>query len=194
MKTLNCQSIQLLADLEQKFILKAYSPSTVKYYTSSLTQFLAFFEIRNEEIEAFVNHQITKYRISESAQITLINEIKAYYEHVLGKERTVYEIQRPKNSLTLPNILIQEEVKGILHSVDNLKHRAVLMLIYSAGLSISEAMKLRNRYIHLDEGYNQYSGRPFRKVIRIPGRQCIPYDIYAIRFRTVNMTKLLVHI
>ena len=120
-KTLNAQSIQALADLEQKLILKAYSPSTVKNYASSLTQFLAFFESRNikdvtkEEIEAFVYHQITKYKISESAQNTLINAIKAYYEHVLGRERTIYEIQRPKKSMTLPNILSQEEVKAILH-------------------------------------------------------------------------------
>lgn len=158
-KTLNEQSIQALADLEQKLILKAYSPSTVKNYASSLTQFLAFFESRDvkdltkEEIEAFVYHQITKYKISESAQNTLINAIKAYYEHVLGRERTVYEIQRPKKSMNLPNILSQEEIKGILGSVENLKHRTVLMLIYSAGLRIGEAIKLRVRDIHSDEGY-----------------------------------------
>ena len=155
---MNAQSIQALVDLEQKLIPKAYSPSTVKNYASSLTQFLAFFESRNildvskEEIEAFVYRQITKYKISESAQNTLLNAIKAYYEHVLGKERTVYEIQRPKKSLTLPNILSQEEVKRILQSVDNIKHRAVLMFIYSAGLRISEAIKLRNSDIHSDEG------------------------------------------
>jgi site-specific recombinase XerD len=125
-----------------------------RLYTSALSQFLSFFESRDirditkEEIEAFVYHQITKYGISESAQNTLINAIKAYFEHVLGRERTVYEIQRPKRSLTLPNILSKEEVKDILGSVENLKHRTILMLIYSAGLRISEAINLRNRDIH----------------------------------------------
>lgn len=158
-----------MADLEQKLVLKAYSPSTVKNYTSSLTQFLSFFESRNirditkEEIEAFVYHQITKYGISESAQNTLINAVKAYYEHVLGRERTVYEIQRPKRSLTLPNILSKEEVKAILGSVENLKHRTVLMLIYSAGLRISEAINLRNRDIHSDEGYIFIKGAKNKK-------------------------------
>jgi site-specific recombinase XerD len=168
-KTLNERSLQALADLEQKLILKAYSPSTVKNYASSLTQFLAFFESRDvkdlnkEEIEAFVYHQITKYKISESAQNTLINAIKAYYEHVLGRERTVYEIQRPKKSMTLPNILSQEEIKGILGSVENLKHRTVLMLIYSAGLRISEAINLRSRDIHSDEGYIFIKGAKGKK-------------------------------
>ena len=168
-KTLNEQSVQALADLEQKLVLKAYSPSTVKNYASSMTQFLSFFESRNlpditkEEIEAFVYHQITKYNISESAQNTLINAIKAYFEHVLGRERTVYEIQRPKRSLTLPNILSKEEVKAILKSAENLKHRTVLMLIYSAGLRISEAINLRNRDIHSDEGYIFIKGAKNKK-------------------------------
>nr|MBI1231504.1 tyrosine-type recombinase/integrase [Cytophagales bacterium] len=168
-KTLNEQSVQALADLEQKLVLKAYSPSTVKNYASALSQFLSFFEsrdirdIRKEEIEAFVYHQITKYGISESAQNTLINAIKAYFEHVLGRERTVYEIQRPKRSLTLPNILSKEEVKDILGSVENLKHRTILMLIYSAGLRISEAINLRNRDIHSDEGYIFIKGAKNKK-------------------------------
>ena len=168
-KCLNHQSMQVLAEMEQKLTLKAYSPSTIKNYASSLSQFLGFFESRDlkditkEEIEAFVYHQITKYKISESAQNTLINAIKAYYEHVLGRERTIYEIQRPKKSLTLPNILSQEEVKAILHSVDNLKHWAILMLIYSAGLRISEAIKLRIRDIHSDEGYIFIKGAKNKK-------------------------------
>lgn len=105
-KNLNEQFIQALADLTQKLTLKAYSPSTIKNYTSSLSQFLSFFESRDlrqitkEEIEGFLYHQLTKYKISESAQNTLINAIKAYYEPVLGRERTVYDIQRPKKSYT----------------------------------------------------------------------------------------------
>ncbi len=83
----------------------------------------------------------------------MINAIKAYDEHVLGRERTIYKIQRPKKSMNLPNILSEEEIKGILRSVDNLKLRTVLMLIYSSGLRISEAIKLRVRDIYSDEGY-----------------------------------------
>ncbi|WP_373395790.1 site-specific integrase [Algoriphagus halophilus] len=168
-KKLNKTSEAILLALRQKLILKAFSPSTVNGYCSALKPFLSFFESRElkdlskEEIESFVYHQISKYKISESAQNTLINAIKAYYEHVLGRERTVYEIQRPKKSVTLPNILSQEEIKSILQSVENLKHRTVLMLIYSAGLRISEAIKLRVRDIHSDEGYIFIKGAKGKK-------------------------------
>lgn len=116
-KILNAASCEVLMDLEQKLTLKAFSRSTIKSYCSAMKPFLSFFESRSlkelskEDIESFVFHQISKYKISESAQNTLINAIKAYYEHVLGRERTIYEIQRPKKSLTLPNILSQEEIK-----------------------------------------------------------------------------------
>lgn len=168
-KKLNKTSEAILLALRQKLILKAFSPSTVNGYCSALKPFLSFFESRElkdlskEDIESFVYHQISKYKISESAQNTLINAIKAYYEHVLGRERTVYEIQRPKKSVTLPNILSQEEIKSILQSVENLKHRTVLMLIYSAGLRISEAIKLRVRDIHSDEGYIFIKGAKGKK-------------------------------
>ncbi|MBN7817281.1 tyrosine-type recombinase/integrase [Algoriphagus pacificus] len=47
----------------------------------------------------------------------------------------------------------QEEVKAILQSIDCLRRWAELMLIFSAGLRISKAVKLRIRNIHSDEGY-----------------------------------------
>ncbi|WP_268036807.1 tyrosine-type recombinase/integrase [Algoriphagus sp. PAP.12] len=168
-KPLSDASEAVLIALEQKLILKAFSQSTVKSYCSSLRPFLLFFERRDlkelskEDIESFVYHQISKYKISESAQNTLINAIKAYYEHVLGKERTIYEIQRPKKSMNLPNILSEEEIRGIFGSIENIKHRTVLMLIYSAGLRISEAIKLRIRDIHSDEGYIFIKGAKGKK-------------------------------
>ncbi|WP_297338525.1 site-specific integrase [Algoriphagus sp.] len=168
-RTLSEKSEEVIMLLSQKLILKAFSPSTVKNYTSALKQFLGFFESRDlkelskEEIESFVYHQITKYKISESAQNTLINAIKAYYEHVLGRPRTVYEIQRPKKSHSLPNVLSKEEVAGLIGVTENLKHRAILMTIYSAGLRISEAIQLRIADIHSDEGYLFIKGAKGKK-------------------------------
>jgi site-specific recombinase XerD len=101
----------------------------------------------------------------------LINANKAYYEHVLGNDRTVYEIQRPKKSQALPNILSQEEVQAIFRNIDNLKHKAVMMTIYSAGLRISEVLKLRIRDVHSDGGYlfiKGAKGKKDRKTVLSP--------------------------
>ena len=72
---------------------------------------------------------------------------------MLGRERTIDTIQRPQTSLTLPHVLSQEEVNEILVRVENKKHRGLLRLSHPAGLSISEAINLRNRAIHADDDY-----------------------------------------
>ncbi len=155
--------------LQQKLVVKAYSPSTIANYCGGFAKFLRFFEQRDlltiskEEIEAFVYHQITKYKISESAQNCLINAIKAYYEQVLGKPREYYDIQRPKRSQSLPNVLSKEEVVSLIQATSNLKHRTILLAIYSAGLRISEAIQLRVRDIHSDEGYLFIKGSKNKK-------------------------------
>jgi site-specific recombinase XerD len=139
----------ILYTYEQKLVLKSYSQHTIKSYKHAFIPFLSYFsnrsypQITKAEIEAFVYHLIQKYKISDTRQNTLINAIKFYYEHVLSKPREYYDIQRPKKSHTLPNILTEQEVISLLKATDNLKHKAILTIIYSTGLRISEVLKLR---------------------------------------------------
>ncbi len=133
----------------QKMTLKGFSDSTIKSYQSNLTQFFSFFEnadiplLTKEQIEGYVYQLVTKYKIGEQKQNMMINAIKSYYEHTLGKPREYYNITRPKRSKDLPNVLSEEEVYGILNSPKNLKHKAILYTIYSAGLRVGEVVRLR---------------------------------------------------
>ncbi|MCK9400098.1 MAG: tyrosine-type recombinase/integrase [Bacteroidales bacterium] len=81
--------------------------------------------------------------ISISYQNQSINAIKFYYEQVLGRLVKSYHIQRPRRERKLPNVLSEEEVQMILNNTDNLKHKAILSLIYSAGLRRSELINLQ---------------------------------------------------
>ncbi|WP_439483673.1 tyrosine-type recombinase/integrase [Cyclobacterium plantarum] len=166
---LNEKIQQELDRLHQKLVLMGFSPSTVGNYKSAFSKFLKFFESRDllelskEEIEGFVYHQVSKYKLSESSQNSLINGIKAYFEHVLGRPREYYEIQRPKRSNSLPNVLSKEEVASLIQHTENQKHRTILLTIYSAGLRISEAIKLRICDIHSEEGYLFIKGSKNKK-------------------------------
>jgi integrase/recombinase XerD len=59
------------------------------------------------------------------------------------KRKFVYEVKRPRKDKKLPVVLSQEDVAKILSSVDNLKHKILLMLVYSAGLRVGEVVKLK---------------------------------------------------
>lgn len=143
----------------QKMILKGFSASTIRTYQQELKQFFSFFEqqdyktVNKEQIEGFIYHLISKYKISEQKQNTIINAIKCYYEHTLGMPREYYQITRPKKSVNLPNVLSEEEVAAVLEFPENIKHRAILHTIYGAGLRVGEVIRLRVKDIRSDDGY-----------------------------------------
>ncbi|MCF6308834.1 MAG: site-specific integrase [Flavobacteriaceae bacterium] len=174
---LNTRAFEALTALERVLIVKRFSESTIRAYRNYFSIFLSKFmerdlkQITREDIEGFVYELITKNKISESYQNQLINSVKAYYEHVLGMPREYYEITRPKRSLTIPNILSEKEVFKIIESPKNIKHRAILWTIYSAGLRISELINLRIIDIHSEEGFifvKDSKGKKDRKTILSP--------------------------
>jgi len=57
--------------------------------------------------------------------------------------KTFGNLPRPKKEHKLPTVLSQEEVGQILRAIKNQKHRAIMMLVYSAGLMVNEIVKLR---------------------------------------------------
>ena len=61
----------------------------------------------------------------------------------MGGKRTFYMINRPRDEEYLPEVLNNEEITAILNVTENLKHKAILMTIYSAGLRIGEAINLK---------------------------------------------------
>ena len=68
---------------------------------------------------------------------------KAFYNRVLGQVEKVQYLYRPKKQRKLPNVLSKEEMVLLIKSIDNLKHRTMIVLVYSAGLRRSEVLNLR---------------------------------------------------
>lgn len=137
----------------EDFILKIkelrYSESTLKTYKNALEDFLNFHhqtaieQLHDGHIQSFLRHLVMERKVSSSYQNQAINAIKFYYEKVLGGKRTTYNIDRPKKEKALPVVLSEEEIVRIFKNVENLKHKAILMVIYSAGLRISECINLK---------------------------------------------------
>ncbi|MCR9287488.1 MAG: tyrosine-type recombinase/integrase [Bacteroidetes bacterium] len=166
---LSDSSQKALDAIHQKIVLKGYSHSTLKTYKNYFFKFLCYFNSRDlkdvtkEEIEAFMYKLVVKEKLSESAQNQFVNAIKFYYEQVLGQPREYYDIQRPKKSKNLPNVLSKGDVKKILNQPKNIKHRAILATLYSAGLRIGEIINLRIQDIRSEEGYIYIKGAKGKK-------------------------------
>src|SRR5690554_2731945 len=72
----------------------------------------------------------------------MINSIKFYYEIVKGMPNRFYSIERPRKKETLPKVISLEEVQGIILNTNNIKHKCIVSLLYSAGLRRSELLNL----------------------------------------------------
>ncbi len=134
-------------DLRRELVSRKYSYKTVKRYIYYNRDFLSFIkketaDVRESDIKDYLVYLAEE---KESATATLnqaINALKFYYGTML-KKKFLYEIKRPRKDKKLPVILSQEEVAKILSSVVNLKHKAILMLVYSAGLRVGEVVRLK---------------------------------------------------
>ena len=127
---------------------KRYSSNTIEVYSDSMSTFLRYFsmidisDISNDDLIDFNNNYILKNNFSSSFQNQVVNAVKLYFSAIQHKKMDVELIHRPRREKVLPNVLSKEEIKAILDAPYNLKHRAMLAMIYSCGLRRGELLSL----------------------------------------------------
>jgi integrase/recombinase XerD len=125
-----------------------YGPNTIKTYTEALGVFFQFHsnkapeQLEIEDIIHFNTGYILRKNLSVSYQNQVINAIKLFYRNRFNRLMDLNNIQRPRREKRLPNVLSKQEIKAILEAPTNLKHRAMLSLIYACGLRRSELLNL----------------------------------------------------
>jgi len=135
---------------------KCYSESTVKTYFTFIADFFDYLKdtpletVTNRTVEKFIEDVFIprKYSVSSHRQfISAVKLFSAFYPECKIEE---IKLQRPKKDKILPTVLSKEEIIDLLRCTKNLKHRAILAMIYSAGLRISELLNLKLRHIDVD--------------------------------------------
>lgn len=128
---------------------RRYSPSTINTYLDSIKTFLRFYafkkiqEIDNNDLIRFNNEYILANNYSASFQNQVVNAVKLFFKTIENSPLDIDAIHRPKRAKKLPNVLSKEEVKAILDTPTNIKHKAMLSLIYACGLRCGEILSLK---------------------------------------------------
>lgn len=129
--------------------IKRFSPNSIRTYVNGLRQFLNYFKgqdvdyLNENEIEKFINEQVTIFKISISYQKQLVAAIKFYYKNLVNKTLNLDYLYPDRGEFKIPVVLTQCEIKQLLNACLNLKHRALLTTIYSSGLRLSEVINLK---------------------------------------------------
>ena len=138
--------------MEQQLKLKAYSPSTIRTYLQEITHLLGLLknipadDLTPEHLKRYMVYCSEVMKLKENTLHSRINALKFYYEQVLFREKFFWEIPRPKKQFLLPKVLGEDEVARLFNALANVKHKAMLFTVYSAGLRVSEiaALKIRD--------------------------------------------------
>jgi site-specific recombinase XerD len=115
--------------------------------------------ITDDQVRAYFRHLIMERKLARASCYAYLSGIIYFYRHICNREvDDRFGLPPRRKSKKLPSVLSMEEVGGLLSCIENLKHRVLLKTIYSAGLRVSEAIRLKPEHIESD---------PSRMMIRI---------------------------
>lgn len=133
-------------------VVKGYAEATKRAYIYQIQEFAKHFKscpskLGQPEILEFLRYLREDRKLSKSVINCAYSAIKMLFVSVLDKPWQAQLLPRPRKEKKLPTILSITEVKSLIAQTKNIKHRTILMLIYCAGLRLSEVVQLRVRDI-----------------------------------------------
>ena len=155
---------QLREKMKDDLTLRNYRPKTVKEYLRCAGKFVAFHrrppsEMGLAEARQFLLQLAEVQHVSAAHLKMHVAAIRFLYGVTLGRPEVAVHLPWPRVPVTLPDILDQSEVDGLLEAIASVKYRALLMTAYSAGLRLGEASRLattdidsRRGLIHIRDG------------------------------------------
>lgn len=171
-----------------------YSKNTVSSYCDGLKIFLSksypkpVAEITNKDLEIFFHQYAFKNNLSISWQRLVINALKLFFAQIENRKMDINLMLRPKKDHQLPNVLSKEEVQQILNAASNVKHKIMLVLIYSCGLRRSELINLKPEHIDSDRKVliiKQAKGRKDR-LTQLPDKVIEQLRLYYSKYKPVT--------
>jgi len=128
--------------------IRNYSPRTIKTYVAMLAAASKYYhqspdKITIEQLKNYL-HYCTKERgLSVSTINQTINAFRILFQDVLSISWETIKIKRPRKNKHLPIILSKEEVSKMIEVTINLKHKAIIALLYSSGIRRDELLNLQ---------------------------------------------------
>lgn len=184
---------------------KSLSSNSVEAYRrdiEKLTQYLqqsgtsktpAQLELR--DLQKFI-HWVAGLGMSAGSQARIISGIKSFYKYCLleniVKADPTTLLEAPKLKRSLPDTLSFEEIENILSQIDLSKpeggrNKALLEVLYSCGLRVSEVVNLKISQLYMDIGFIRVIGKGDKE-------RLVPIGSSAIKYLKIYLKDIRVHI
>jgi site-specific recombinase XerD len=133
--------------MKQEMILVGLTESTQNIYLQAVTRLFTHYKkspahLTEQEIRDYLLYLKRGKKLAPNTYNTQIYGLRFFYGTTL--RQPLFKLNLPTTKLTykLPDILSTHEVERIIKAVSHVKYRTLLMVIYSAGLRVSEATNL----------------------------------------------------
>jgi integrase/recombinase XerD len=126
-----------------------YSPNTIRNYLSELRYLFVYYcEISPQDIteEMLLEYLVYLAKTLGCSRVKCkmaAQSISFFCRHVLKRPYVIPSVIYPRSAAKLPPVMSAEEIRELITTVQNLKHRTIIMLLYSSGLRVSEIAQLR---------------------------------------------------
>lgn len=135
---------RMLEDLQ----IRHYSPTTIRLYLYAIRAFSKHFgkppdQLGAEHIRRYQLFLVKEKKVSTSTYVLMVCALRFFYTHTLHRKVAIDRIPFPRRERKLPLILSRDEVKAVLEAPLDLRHRAMLAILYGAGLRVSEVTRLK---------------------------------------------------
>jgi len=158
----------LLLKLKRELEIRNFSRKTVKSYIFHVEKFLKYARGRglNEETAKDYLQELLIRKNPSSVSLSL-STIRFFFQNVLGIK--IY-VENPKRNKPIPEVLSIDEIKRLIDSVDNVKHKLIIRLMYGCGLRVGEVVSLQKQDFLFNEGLIHIKMAKGRKdrIVKIP--------------------------
>lgn len=150
------QNYGLFDSLREEIGVRNYSKRTMESYlfwNKTLLEHLWVLPqwVSEDDLFSYNRHILFDKNLRPRTILAIQSALLFYYKSVLGKFPGL-SFPTIKVGKSLPNILNRSEVQAIVSSPASEKHRILLLLSYSAGLRVSEAVNIRIEHLDWDRG------------------------------------------
>jgi integrase/recombinase XerD len=135
---------RMLEDLQ----IRRYSPTTIRLYLYAVREFAKHFgkppdQLGAEHIRRFQLFLTKEKKVSTSTYVLMVCALRFFYTHTLQRKVAIERIPFPRRERKVPLILSRDEIKALLEAPHDLRHRAMLAILYGSGLRVSEVARLK---------------------------------------------------
>jgi integrase/recombinase XerD len=128
--------------------IRNFTPGTQYAYVHAVAAFSRHFGrspdlLGPEEIRTYQAHMVREKKTGYGVLNTAVSALRFFYRTTLGKDWRIDQIPFPRREKKLPVVLSPTEVIEFFRAIGSLKHRAILMTAYAAGLRVSEVAHLQ---------------------------------------------------